>query len=288
MEKKYKYGQQVLVLLLLCLGLSLVGSFLMVLGQMAIGSTSTVGLLIMQAISQLFIFILPLIFLAMIYKINVKEWWLVDFSGSKWGKAGIGLVILLLLLPIIEYITVWNDGWHFGGKMGEFEQMFRNMTEQQSVLMEKFLSGDSIGRLLLNLVVIALVPAVCEELFFRGGLQQLLTKWFKNGHIAIWVTAAVFSLFHCDIFAFMPRFVLGVVLGYAFYYGGSIVVSSCMHFVNNALVVVLYYLYGQGVVAISPEEPMELPMMWVVLGAVAGIALLYTMFIMGNEKKKIE
>ena len=290
MEKKFKYGQQVLVLLLLCFGMVLLGSAGMLGIQMANDTPiSPVGLLWMQAISQILMFVLPLIFLAMIYKINVKEWWQLDFSGSKWGKAGIGVIILIVLLPIIEFLTVWNDGWHLGDGLKSFETMFRNITEQQGELMRDLLAADTVGRLILNLFVIALVPAVCEELFFRGGIQQLLTKWFKNGHVAIWVTAAVFSLFHGDIFAFIPRFALGVVLGYVFYYGGSMVINSTMHFVNNAIVVVVAYLYGQGIIAISPEDQMFSFGPWnLVACTVAGIALLYTMFIMGNHKQKIE
>jgi membrane protease YdiL (CAAX protease family) len=122
--------------------------------------------------------------------------------------------------------------------------------------METMLAGAGVGTLLANLVVIALVPAVCEEFFFRAGMQNLMLRWVKNPHVAIWITAAVFSLFHGEVFAFMPRFIMGAILGYLYLGSNSIVPNMVAHFFNNAMVVVLYWLIARGVLDVDPEAPM--------------------------------
>ena len=91
--------------------------------------------------------------------------------------------------------------------------------------------------LLINIVCMALIPAICEELFFRGFLQNIAISVFRNIHIAVIVIAMIFSILHGDIFNFVPRFALGVFLGYVYLYSGKIVIPMLAHFLHNALVV---------------------------------------------------
>jgi uncharacterized protein len=103
-----------------------------------------------------------------------------------------------------------------------------------------------------NLFTIAFLAAFVEELFFRGMLQQTLTEAKLNHHIAIWITAAVFSAIHIQFYGFLPRMFLGAILGYLFFYTGSIWVSIAAHFVNNALVVLVGYFSDN--VKLNPLE----------------------------------
>ena len=93
-----------------------------------------------------------------------------------------------------------------------------------------------------------------QELLFRSVIQKSLIKLFKNAHVAIIVTAIIFSAFHFDFFGFFPRMILGIMLGYMFYLSGSIFPSMLMHFVNNATIVLIYYLSTRGFIDIDVEK----------------------------------
>ena len=108
-------------------------------------------------------------------------------------------------------------------------------------------------------MTIAVVPAVCEELFFRGTLLPMLQKRTGNWHLSIVVTAAVFSLMHLDIVGFLPRFLLGVMLGLVYYLcKGNMVMPVVMHTLNNLIVVVSVGVSDEGVkqaLSAGPEWP---------------------------------
>ena len=104
------------------------------------------------------------------------------------------------------------------------------------------LSMPTIGDLLVCLLVNALIPAVAEEIFFRAGVQQLLGEWVKKPHMAIVLSAGFFSFMHFDATGFIVRFILGLYLGYLFYWSGSLRLSIIAHFVFNALTIFNSYL----------------------------------------------
>jgi hypothetical protein len=96
----------------------------------------------------------------------------------------------------------------------------------------------------LNLVIIALTPAIAEELIFRGVFQRIFYNLFRSGHMAIWFTAFLFSTLHFQFFGFIPRFILGLVFGYLYFWSGTLWLPVISHFVNNAFPVVLAYTVG--------------------------------------------
>ena len=97
------------------------------------------------------------------------------------------------------------------------------------------------------------MAAISEELLFRSVIQKAFVKLCKNAHVGIILTAIVFSAFHGDFFGFVPRFILGLMLGYMFYLSGSIFPSMLMHFVNNGTIVMLYYLNKKEVINVDIE-----------------------------------
>ncbi len=105
----------------------------------------------------------------------------------------------------------------------------------------ELLGTSSALTMLLNLLIVALGPAVAEEFFFRGALQQALLRTVGSPHVAIWVVAVLFSLVHLQFGGFIPRLWMGAILGYVAYWSGSLWPSVLVHFLNNAVGVVTYY-----------------------------------------------
>lgn len=205
------------------------------------GESGTRSLFIVwNAITQVFTFGLPPVIVArMYYRDEVRSFLRFDVSGRNWLLGLAGVVVLMLLMPLTDWLSVWNDGWHWSGMWEAVERELRRVGEMSQTMVELTLREC---HPLLNLFGLALIPALCEELFFRAGVQNLLQRWFKNPHAAVWVTAALFSLAHGELFAFLPRFLLGALLGYLYVGGGSLVVNVLVHFVNNAIVVILFWL----------------------------------------------
>src|SRR5690606_9694418 len=103
----------------------------------------------------------------------------------------------------------------------------------------------SYSALAINLLMIAIIPAIGEELLFRGGIQNIFYKWFKNPHIAIWAAAILFSAIHVQFYGFIPRMLLWALFGYLLVWGKSIWYPIIGHFINNGSAVVTAFIYQQ-------------------------------------------
>ncbi len=162
------------------------------------------------------------------------------------GTVPILLTVLMMIsvIPFINYMAEINVGIEFPIKA--IDRLFRTLETEAEQIMKAFTATRSMGGLLINLLMIGVLAAVGEELIFRGFLQRLLYGLVKNVPIAIIVTALLFSAFHFQFFSFMPRFVLGIILGYLMYLGRSIWFPIIAHFVNNAMGVIYYYFNSRG------------------------------------------
>ena len=268
---------QLLVLVALMLAMLLVSAGATVAMTLSgVDATSASGLRWVQCITQVLTFMVPVLLVVIIYyRSEGRRFLKADFSGGKWLLGVAGVVVMLLLVPLNEWLVEWNDGWNLG-RVGE---LMRGMQDQTEGMVQKLLGTGSVGGLVANLLVVALIPAVSEELFFRCGVQNLLQRWFRNPHWAIWVTAIVFSLGHGEVFSFMPQFVMGVALGYMYVCGGSLVPNMLAHFVNNAIVVVLYWLDARGVLGVDPESPVAFGTLLTVCCTLAALFLFWACFL---------
>jgi len=116
---------------------------------------------------------------------------------------------------------------------------------QAMQITEAFLKVEHWSALLLNIFIIGVIPAVGEELLFRGVIQKELFSRSGKIHFSIWITALLFSAMHLQFLGFIPRFLIGGMLGYMFYWSGSIWLPILAHFVNNAGAVILSYFISQ-------------------------------------------
>ena len=175
----------------------------------------------------------------------------------------IGVVLMFVSLPVTNQLTRWNESTTIFSSFEKLEDYLKMLEETAAATTEKMLNVNTFGGLLLNLLVIALIPAIGEELTFRGVLQQGLMRKM-NPHVAIVISAAIFSFIHFQFYGFLPRMFLGLLLGYMFYITDSLWTSILMHFVNNGTAVVVYYLNNKGTISIDPEHFGEVPNLWMV------------------------
>ena len=206
------------------------------------------NLQITQIISGVVGFLMPAVVYAML--VQEKPWIYLGFNKLPiWSL--LGIVAMFTIIPFLSLVTDWNDSISFPESMSAIEEQMRSLQARSEEVIKLFIGQ---GSLFSSLMIVALLAAVSEELLFRSVIQKGLIKLFKNAHVAIIVTALVFSAFHGDFFGFFPRFILGMMLGYMFWMSGSIFPSMLMHFVNNATIVMLYYLNTRGFSDIDVEH----------------------------------
>lgn len=168
---------------------------------------------------------------------------------NKVAKGKTFLLTFLLALSISPVIGLLSDI----NKLIAMPQWALDAEIQAAKITSLFLSVKTVSGLLLNLFIVAVLPAVSEELLFRGLFQRIFTNWTKNAHIAIWISAALFSAIHFQFQGFIPRLFLGGLFGYLFLFSGSLWVPIFAHFVNNAMAVLVFYLYQIGAITQNPE-----------------------------------
>lgn len=241
-------------------------------------------ILVFQAITQILTFLCPAILFSFFFYDKPGKHLKLDFRRDKWWKALVAMTMLICIIPLSDWLAQINDNWHWSGAFESIEQSLRQMSEGTEELMDRLLTMNGIGDLLLNILVIALIAAVCEEFLFRGVLQQWFGS-FMNKHLAIIITAAIFSLIHGEFFSFLPRFMLGIFLGYLFQYSGSILVNISAHFLNNTSVVVVYYLYTHEIIATDITKNIDAAWYVILLGTIIALTLFYIFFLRQNFKK---
>jgi membrane protease YdiL (CAAX protease family) len=212
------------------------------------GSHSTTSLKWLQFMQTIATFLLPSILGAWIWSEGHKPFtWLRLTQITHWSHYLLAVGIMLCAVPGINFLADLNSRIVLPESLGFIEQILKQQEEAAAVLTERFLQADSIGGLLINIGLMALLPALAEEVSFRGTLQQILAQGKLKGqiHIAIWATAFIFSAVHMQFYGFVPRMLMGAMFGYIFVWTGTLWVPILMHFTNNGLAVMAYYLIGE-------------------------------------------
>ena len=282
---KQSTGIRILIFLVILLISGLIGVAASAIFMFA-GDT---GMKLGQGISSIFMFVVPPI---VYYFITRKEHQMRDLGLRKlsppWWFIFIGAVLMFISLPVSNLLTEWNEGMKLGGAFQMLEDMMKTLEQTATDLTERMLNVDTIGGLLLNLIIIALIPAVGEELTFRGVVQQGLTRRM-NPHVAIILSAAIFSFIHFQFYGFLTRMFLGMLLGYMFYITGSLWTSILMHFLNNGSAVLIYYLNNKGIINVDVDHFGATQSVWlIIVSAVVTIGLIAWSWIKAQPKKQAE
>ena len=154
--------------------------------------------------------------------------------------AVLGTFFLIVAYPIVNLSFLANEAI----PLPEWAKMFESQAEDTLM---KILPMPTPFIFLVNLVVIAILPGIGEELIFRGVLQKEIGLMARNPVLAIWIAAIIFSAIHLQFEGFLPRMVLGVVLGYLYYWTGNLWVPMLAHAFNNGIQILLIYITGMDI-----------------------------------------
>jgi membrane protease YdiL (CAAX protease family) len=203
---------------------------------------------VMQSVYTVICFLLPALLFAWI-NFRYKQLYFLGFRRSE----KISLYLFAILLMFVSFpLASWF------GELNEHIPLSKWMVDAEkeaSQQMESFLKSNSAKDVIINLLVIGLIPAICEEACFRGTLQRILIHVFKNPWAGIIVTAIFFSAFHMQFEGFLPRMFLGVLLGALYWYSNSLWVSIAAHFFNNGAQLLLVF-YNPKLISENPSVPL--------------------------------
>lgn len=181
------------------------------------------------------------------------------------------VLIVFSSSALLEYTQSINQQMHLPAFLQDLENWMRKQENELAEITKKLLLMKGPADLSLNILMIALLPALGEELFFRACMQPTFTRWTQNAHAGIWITAILFSAIHLQFYGFIPRMLLGALFGYLMLWGNSLWLPILAHFINNAVAVITAYVFQQQGKSLDALEKTEsLP------GAVYLISLFFT------------
>lgn len=155
----------------------------------------------------------------------------------------LSIILIIAVQPLVSWLGYYNSTLSLPASLAPLEQQMKEWEDMATKTMEQLLLNSSVSVLLLNIFVIAIIAGITEEFFFRGSVQQLITKISSNKHVAIWITAFIFSAIHFQFYGFFPRMFLGALLGYLFVWSGNLWIPVIVHSMNNAMSVLLFHFY---------------------------------------------
>ena len=221
-------------------------------------------LLISQGLGGAFsLIVVPLIFIRRYEKQSIQYYFNTNHLHTL--PLFIALGLTLAVMALVSPVVVWNMEIDLPSAIKGWLDSMEANRQQFTDYITHF---HSLVYFLFAFLVVAIVPAVGEELLFRGLIQKYMQRIFRNPHAGIWVTALLFSAFHLQFYGLAPRLLLGAFLGYLFYFSGNLTYAIVGHALNNSLTLLLMYLFQIHMIDFDVEKPEATPL-WVV-----GLALL--------------
>ena len=155
----------------------------------------------------------------------------------------LGLVFSFMMINTL--VIQWNMGLKLPGFLADFERWAQGKENELRKLTALITTFDSTSDFLGVVFVLAFIPAVGEELFFRGLVQNLLHAIAKNIHVGIALSALIFSAIHLQFYGLVPRFLLGVLFGYVYTWTRDLSFPMVAHFFNNVFILLIIFLRQQ-------------------------------------------
>jgi uncharacterized protein len=193
----------------------------------------------MQVVQFICLFVIPTFLCAHFFSTDSKKY-LGLKKPSNYGYLLAAVAVMLLAIPLVNFIGELNRNIQFPEGMAKW---MKTQEDEAAKTIKILLSKDSVSDLILNIIFIAALAAVGEELLFRGIAQRLLIRWFKSPWAGIIISSFLFSAMHIQFYGFFPRFILGILLGAVYWYSGSLWTAILAHFIYDAFLIILVYFY---------------------------------------------
>lgn len=242
-EMKMKFSQRIIMFI----SVSMIGLFIAAVLSTIImmrGQTATT-LRIATLINDIIMFVMPPVICAVIYSYRPAEYLRV---ASAPGLTPLILAVgtMICSIPMMNMIIEWNEGLSLPSSLAAMESWMREAEQRAGDTVNTLMGGSSAGSLILSILIVGVLAGFSEELFFRGGIQRLLVSGRVNPHVAIWVTAFLFSAIHLQFFGFFPRLLLGAFFGYLLYWTKNLWVPIVCHIFNNSIVATVTWMTARG------------------------------------------
>ena len=243
--------------LLMLIGVSLLGAFIfsllfyffiMLKGDFSVEMLENPAILyqnpdslrVLQFFQSLGMFFFPALLLASLFSDDRKAYLQIkEYSSVK--LVFYVILSVFAIQPFINLMAEINAGIRLPESMKSVEDWMMQMEEEGKQLSEMMLRGKDLLTLAFNIVIIGVIAGVGEEFFFRGVMQNVFRKVFRNEHVVIWTVALIFSAIHFQFYGFIPRMLLGAYFGYLLYYTKNIWAPVLAHFTHNTMGVLVYY-----------------------------------------------
>ncbi len=231
---------KILIYLFILLASFIVAAVL--LGITGILQISSIELIRITAIIQnIVIFILPVLFASAMFSPTPFSFLHIN-SVPALSSVIMTTLIMVVATPFMNMVIEWNQSVTFPESIQNIETWMRNSENAATAITDQILDVHSLGALLLTICLVGILTGIGEEFVFRGMLQQLIGESLNSKHLAIWITAFIFSAIHFQFFGFIPRFILGLFLGYLLIWTGNLWVPVFAHALNNSIAVIVSYL----------------------------------------------
>lgn len=206
-----------------------------------------------QTMQSIGLFILPPLILGYLFYGNTIRYL---HLNKPLNSASIMLIIVLMFMasPFISFIGELNSNMAFPEWLAGVEAWMIDAEENAAKITEAFINVETLPALAFNIFMIAFLPAIGEELLFRGVIQRIFTSMTRNYHWGIWISAFLFSALHMQFYGFIPRVLLGAMFGYMLVWSGSMWLPILGHFLNNAIAVIGMFLIHNEYISPAIED----------------------------------
>jgi len=241
---------------------------------------------------QLGLFLCPAVLLAVAEQKGMHRFY--GFKRPHPAILGLVVVISICAMPAMEWITALNQEMVLPSFLKELENWMKQSEKNAMEATMAFLRMNTFWDYLLNIGMIALLPAIAEEMLFRGALQRTFLRLTGHPHVTIWLCAIIFSAIHMQFYGFLPRMLLGAGFGYLYYWTGSLWYTIFAHFLNNGYqVTVVWYMQMKGIPISMTERTIDTPWYGYLISAMLTLMLFRflksaILKIRGQEEKQDE
>ncbi len=236
-----------------------------------------VPLLIIQGVTSVGAFLLiPMFFIRRNLNLDFRTFF--SYPSQIYQPLLMTIFIMFSFMVVNSVFIDWNRNFDFPEYLKWFENYVVSKESELELLTRYITSFQNVWQFLFGLIIIAIIPAIGEELLFRGLIQNLFGSALNNKHAAIWLAAVIFGVMHMQFYGVVPRILLGALFGYLYFWSGHLSIAMFAHFINNGFTLSLLYLGQTGWIDYDPASNENTPPLLVVMlffVVVSGLLLLF-------------